>query len=101
MDRQRSILIFSISLLLMVSLIIILMEGYLWKGHEPAEIRSFERYVSGLGIGASISPEWGFISYDPRVDYVDETGLWPIPAGYIYSPQRGLTVGDIREIRMR
>ncbi|GAB4411049.1 MAG: hypothetical protein OHK0032_06880 [Thermodesulfovibrionales bacterium] len=94
-------LIVAVMLLFMLSLTAIVIDRYLWKGHEVERIRSFQRYVCGLGLGASISPDWGFISYDPRVDYVDETNLWPIPSGYIYSPQRGLSVGDIKEIRMR
>ena len=74
------------ALLLIISLLILLNEWHLWKNYETAKIKEFQQYVGGLGIGASVSPEWGFLNYDPRIDYIDETNLWPIPGGYSYAP---------------
>ncbi len=89
-------LIITTVLLIAISLGILFSEHYL-SGNNEAKIVAFQNYVGGLGIGASVSPEWGFINYDPRIDHVDETSLWPIPGGYSYSPERGMTVGDIEE----
>ncbi|MBI4687253.1 MAG: hypothetical protein HY756_05675 [Nitrospirae bacterium] len=89
-------LIIVIILLLITSMWIIFSEQYL-SGNNNTKIRAFQNYTGGLGMGASVSPEWGFINYDPRIDHVDETSLWPIPGGYSYSPERGMTVGDIKE----
>lgn len=89
-------LLATITLLWAISVIIVASES-LYKNAEM-KTRSFQRYVHGLGLGASVSPEWGFMSFDPRIDFADETSLWPIPGGYGYSPQRGVSVGDIREL---
>ncbi len=56
-----------------------------------------QEFLNGLGLGSVISPEWGFLSYDPRIDFVDETVLWPIPGGYSYSPERGFSISDMKE----
>ncbi len=55
--------------------------------------RAFQRTVCGLGIGSSLRADWGFANYDPRVDDADESGLWPVPGGYSYSPEQGM-MGD-------
>jgi hypothetical protein len=55
--------------------------------------RAFQRAVGGLGIGSSLRPDWGFGSYDPRIDLADETSMWPVPGGYGYSPEWGM-MGD-------
>lgn len=91
-------LIIAVLSLLAASLLIILSELYLWENYEAAEIKEFQRYVCGFGLGATINPAWGFISYDQRVDHVDETQLWPVPGGYSYSPDRGLSVSDFKEV---
>lgn len=95
--KGYKLMITFICLLFIASLTAILIDRHLWKSLEADKIRTFQRYVCGLGLGASVSPDWGFISNDPRVDSVDETNLWPIPCGYSYSPQRGMSVGDIKE----
>lgn len=91
-------LLTAIAFLLILSAFIILSERRTWKNYESMEIKAFQSYAGGIGLGATINPAWGFISYDPRVDSVDETQLWPIPGGYSYSPDRGVSVSDINEI---
>lgn len=97
-------LIITIIVLLILSVSIILSERRLWKDYEygssyrSGEMKAFQSYVCGLGLGAAVNPAWGFINYDMRVDHVDETQLQPIPGGYGYSPDRGLRVSDFREI---
>lgn len=79
---------------------IIASEQYLWNTYEAEKARAFQRYLSGFGLGATINPAWGFFNYDPRVDHVDETQLWPVPGGYGYSPDRGISVSDFKEISL-
>lgn len=81
-----------------MSLLILLSERRLWNNYETIKINTFQRYAGGFGLGASVSPEWGFINYDPRIDYTDETNLWPIPGGYSYAPDRIASVAEITEI---
>jgi hypothetical protein len=94
-------LITVIALLLTISLLILLRERRLWENYETARIKEFQQYVGGLGLGASVSPEWGFINYDPRIDYTDETNLWPVPGGYGYAPDKNASVVEIKEPNIR
>jgi hypothetical protein len=81
------------ALLLIVALSIIIFERPLKESSDRNAGRVFQRSVCGLGIGSALRPDWGFAGYDPRVDAVDETRLWPVPGGYSYSPERGM-MGD-------
>ena len=91
-------LIITIAFLLVSSLLVILSEWYSWRNYESVKMKAFQGYVCGLGLGAAVNPAWGFINYDARIDSVDETQLWPIPGGYSYSPDRGLSVSDFKEL---
>lgn len=91
-------LIVTATFLLTLSLLILLSEWHSWENHETAKIKEFQRYTGGLGLGASVSPEWGFISYDMRIDYTDETNLWPIPGGYSYAPDKSASVAGTYEL---
>lgn len=62
---------------------------------EQSAGRMFQRTVCGLGIGSALRPDWGFATYDPRVDSADETRLWPVPGGYSYSPEKDM-MGESR-----
>ena len=73
-------------------------DRFLWKDSGAEKIKAFQQYVCGFGLGASVSPGWGFLSFDPRIDSVDETGLFPVPGGYRYSPDSGLSVSEIKEM---
>lgn len=75
-------------------------DGHKGRRNGSDKTRSLQRYVHGFGLGASINPKWGFISFDPRIDAVDETALFPVPGSYSYSPDRGLSVVDIKEITL-
>jgi hypothetical protein len=59
---------------------------------------AFQKMVGGLGMGAISSPIWNFINFDPRIQSVDDSTLWPIPGGYSYSPDRTATVSYFEEI---
>ena len=98
MDRERLIeqiaVIASSALLVIAALTILLIDGRDRGNGERA--RAFQRAVCGLGIGSALRPDWGFASYDPRIDADDETRLWPVPGGYDYSPDRGMMGDDAR-----
>ena len=81
-------------LLLIVAMSIIIVERPLKECKNGNAGKAFQRFVCGLGIGSAIRPDWGFSDYDPRVDAVDETRLWPVPGGYSYSPERGMMGAD-------
>jgi hypothetical protein len=83
----------SAMLLLAIALSIIIFDRPLNESKNRNAGRAFQRSVCGLGIGSALRPDWGFAGYDPRVDAVDETRLWPVPGGYSYSPERGM-MGD-------
>lgn len=90
-SEKTSVLLLSACLMLAAMSIVIFDCS---KGNEGRDAgRSFQRSVRGLGIGSALRPDWGFSTYDPRIDAEDETGLWPVPGGYSYSPERGM-MGD-------
>jgi hypothetical protein len=84
----KRLLIAFIFILLVMTVIVILIDRHSLRTSEVDKARAFQRYVHGIGLGASASPEWGFIDYDMRIDSVDDTNLWPMPGGYSYSPER-------------
>jgi len=100
MMGRREALIIGISCLILTGLFVIVYKDY-YKENNHSGVRSLQRYLGGIGLGSVVSPEWGFLNYDPRIDYVDETGLWPIPSGYSYSPERGFSISDIKEISLK
>jgi len=89
----KSVVTITAGALLIAALSIIAFE-FSAREHDGKKAgRAFQRAVCGLGIGSSLRPDWGFASYDPRIDLPDETSLWPVPGGYSYSPERGM-MGD-------
>ena len=96
--NASKILIIFLCILFTTSVTVLVYDWYSWKDFRADRIKSFQRYVCGFGLGASVNPKWGFLSFDPRVDSIDETGLFPVPGNYSYSPDRGLSVGDIKEV---
>src|SRR5512134_352906 len=89
----RSVVTTAAVLLLIVALSITIFDQPRKENRNREVGRTFQRSVCGLGIGSTLRPDWGFAGYDPRVDAVDETRLWPVPGGYSYSPERGM-MGD-------
>lgn len=95
MERYKVIAL--VVIFLMVGSFLLLSLDSIDRFREKDPKIQLQRFLSGLGLGAVISPEWGFLNYDPRIDFVDETSQWPIPGGYSYSPERGFSVADMRE----
>jgi hypothetical protein len=62
------------------------------------EMRLFQRTVGGLGMGASAAPAWNLIYFDPRLQPVDDSNLWPIAGSYPYSPSAVATAVTFREL---
>jgi hypothetical protein len=96
MDSKKIMIFFG--MLVIAVMISMYADLHMWKNYKSDKAKAFQRYVCGLGLGASISPEWGFLSYDMRIDPVDETSIWPVPGGYSYSPDNGFSIADFREI---
>ena len=46
----------------------------------------FQRAVGGLGMGSAATPAWNVLHYDPRLQPVDDSNLWPVAGSYPYSP---------------
>ena len=77
---------------------------YIIEGNERSrfsgidEIRLFQRSVGGLGMGAAASPAWNLMHFDPRLQSVDDSNLWPIAGSYPFSPSAASASVDIREL---
>lgn len=63
-----------------------------------SKMRSFQRAVGGLGMGAAAAPAWNVLYYDPRLQPVDDSNLWPVAGSYPYSPSAVSTVVFFTEI---
>ena len=48
----------------------------------------FQQEIGGVGMGAVMAPAWNFSDYDPRLQTDPLVEIYPIPAGYSYSPDR-------------
>ena len=70
--------------------------------HEPKERRSaavaFASMTGGLGMGASRALYWDFSTFDPRLEPDCTCSLWPVPGGFLFSPEHRLTVWDPPEM---
>ena len=52
------------------------------------EMVSFQHAIGGVGMGAVMVPAWNFSDYDPRLQESSEDAVYPVPAGYSFSPDR-------------
>jgi len=52
------------------------------------QMADFQRAIGGVGLGAVMVPAWNFRDFDPRLQQSSYDSLFPIPAGYSYSPDR-------------
>lgn len=93
--RKRLAVIVTVAIALTAATMILLFDRFGRGKEENVAGRMFQRTVCGLGIGSALRPDWGFATYDPRVDAADETSLGPVPGGYSYSPEKGM-MGESR-----
>jgi len=85
-------------ILVTLTILAIALDQYLWKRVHTDQMVAFQRMVGGIGTGAISTPIWNFINFDPRIQPVDDSTLWPIPGGYPYGPDRTATVSYFEEI---
>ncbi len=89
-----------IATLVVVCLTVLLLsfEESCWSHSSLTEVLLFQRTVGGLGMGAASTPAWNLLHYDPRLQPVDDSNLWPVAGGYPYSPSAVSTAAGIREL---
>jgi len=97
---SKKVRIYLLFLMTLITLTIFSMayDQYSWKRIKADQMVAFQRMVGGIGMGAISVPIWNFINFDPRIQSVDDSTLWPIPGGYSYSPDRTATVSYFEEI---
>ena len=97
---SRKIRFYLLFLIVLITLTVLAMLGdhYSWKKIQSDQMIVFQRMVGGVGMGAISVPIWNFINFDPRIQSVDDSTLWPIPGGYSYGPDRNATVSYFEEI---
>jgi hypothetical protein len=59
----------------------------------------FQSTVGGLGMGAAVIPAWNLLHFDPRLQPIDDSNLWPVAGSYPYSPSAVSTAVALRELR--
>jgi hypothetical protein len=95
--KIRSYLFFLV-VLIALTVLAIALDQYSWKRIQSDQMVAFQRMVGGVGMGAISTPIWNFINFDPRIQPVDDSTLWPIPGGYSYGPDRTATVSYFEEL---
>jgi len=70
-------------------------EGYF---ADTSEMKLFQRSVGGLGLGSAATPASNLLHYDPRLQSVDDSNMWPVAEKYPYSPSAASTAAGIREL---
>jgi hypothetical protein len=55
---------------------------------NKADTLHFQQEIGGVGMGAVMAPVWNFSDYDPRLQTDPLVEIYPIPAGFSYSPDR-------------
>lgn len=87
-----------LAVLIALTVMMIALDQYSWKRIHSDQMVAFQRMVGGVGMGAISTPIWNFINFDPRIQPIDDSTLWPIPGGYSYGPDRTATVSYFEEI---
>lgn len=98
MDNYRRVVIAVCILFLVLSSLMIYERYNTNIGHD--KVRKFQQLACGFGLGASVNPKWGFMNFDLRIDTIDETVLFPVPGGYSYSPDTGMSLTAMPEINI-
>lgn len=98
MSRKIRFYVFFLMALICLTILAMAWDQYSWKRIQIDQMVIFQRMVGGVGMGAISCPIWNFINFDPRIQPVDDSTLWPIPGGYSYGPDRTATVSYFEEI---
>ncbi len=64
----------------------------------PEGVKGFQRLTAGFGLGSAVNARWGYNYFDPRLERIEETNLFPIPGGYPYNPARGSSLSEFTEV---
>lgn len=83
--------------IMVLALLFLAGDMYHWKFMQDREMRSFQKMVGGVGMGAMVVPSWNEIDFDARLQSVDDSKIWPIPGSYCYSPAQSTTVTHFKE----
>ncbi len=92
------LLIATIAVACVVALLLVFEARYQSTSTDTAEMRLFQRTTGGLGMGAAATPAWNVLHFDPRLQAVDDSNLWPVPGSYPYSPSAASAAVGIREL---
>jgi hypothetical protein len=98
MSRKIKSYFLFLAVLIALTILTIALDQYSWKRIQSDQMVAFQKMVGGVGMGAIGTPIWNFINFDPRIQPIDGSTLWPIPGGYSYGPDRTATVSCFEEI---
>ena len=98
MNRKIQSYLFLLLVLIALTVVMIAWDQYSWRRVHSDQMVNFQKMVGGVGMGAISTPIWNFINFDPRIQPVDDSTLWPIPGGYSYGPDRTATVSYFEEL---
>lgn len=99
MLTKGNMLLTACGLLMVLSISVLTVENFKWRSAAQKDVRWFQNLTGGLGMGAVKAPAWNVIDFDPRLQPVDESKIWPIPGSYPYSPTSASSVTSFRETK--
>jgi len=80
------------------AVLVLVLEGNRNNPSAAREMRLFQRAAGGIGMGAAATPAWNLLHYDPRLQGVDDSNLWPVPGSYPYNPSAVSAAVSFREV---
>ncbi len=98
METRAKIPLVLCLVVLLLSLTVLALDAHRWKSRSDEEMRWFQGAMGGLGLGAVAAPAWSLLDFDPRLQPVDESKLWPLPGSYSCSPAGTSSVTHFQEI---
>ena len=75
-------------------LVYTLLEPHLAGPARAEDGVAFQRLTGGFGMGAVAAIYWDFATFDPRLATSCNCSLWPLPGGYLYSPEHRGSIWD-------
>jgi hypothetical protein len=88
----------TIAAVCLAMLILTLEVGHKGYSSGTDTMHLFQSTVGGLGMGAAVAPAWNLLHFDPRLQPVDDSNLWPVAGSYPYSPTAVSTAVALREL---
>jgi hypothetical protein len=98
MEPRAKVPLLVCAALLLLTLSVLALDACRWRSLSHEKMQWFQERTGGLGMGAVAAPAWSVVDFDPRLQPVDESKVWPLPGSYRYSPAAASSVTHFGEV---